>query len=126
MNAKIVKFLKEAQERQEKKESIKNEALLIQTPVLLANKRDRGAIIHPSSKTVGSWQVSWWDARGFSGDTTRKTKEDAVKAAIDDGYMVIDQDKIFEKISMSASFLDGVMGLELARKKQEGNKGPWI
>jgi hypothetical protein len=83
-------------------------ALEQRTPILLSSYHDRGAIIHPSTKKLGEWQVSWWDTRGFSGDATRKTKDEAVKVAVEEGYYFVDMDGVFKKISSSPEFLDGV------------------
>jgi hypothetical protein len=116
MNDKLKKYIKEAQEHLKRKDAAKSEALAHRVPVLLSNSKDRGAIVHPSSKKPGNWQISWWDTRGFSGDTQRNTKEDAVQAAVDDGYFNVDTDGIFKQISSSRSFLEGVAEFEHARK----------
>lgn len=122
MNNKIIRGLQEKIQAQEKrKNETMVEALKQRTPILLSERNDRGAIIHPSTKKLGEWQVSWWDTYGFSGDTTRKTKDEAVKVAIEDGYYFVDMDGVFKNISSSQKFLDGVWGFENNRKKLEGS-----
>lgn len=122
MKNKIIRgLLKKAQIQKKVENATMVTALKQRTPILLSERHDRGAIIHPSTKRPGEWQVSWWDTRGFSGDTTRKTKDEAVKVAIEDGYYFVDMDGVFKNISSSQKFLDGVWGFENNRKKLEGS-----
>lgn len=110
---------KEIKDRIKKKETVTAMAIQEKTPVLISETRIMGAVIHPSSKRSGEWQVSFWDERGFSGDTTRKTKLDAIKVAIDDGYLVIDTEKKFQEISTSEKFINGIIGFLNAKKRLE-------
>lgn len=88
-------------------------------PSLLNEAGDQGAIVHPSTKKPGKWQVTRWDNRGFSGDTTLETKEKAIDLAISDGYRTPDTDGVFKKTSRSDEFLNGVAELEKARAEWE-------
>ena len=49
-------------------------------------RRHNGAVVHPSSKVKGKWQVSRFDPDGFSGDSTYDSREAAVKDMRRDGY----------------------------------------
>lgn len=42
-------------------------------------QRDRYAIVHPSTKNVGKWQVSYFDEVGPISDTQHANAEDALK-----------------------------------------------
>ena len=74
-------------------------------PVVLVNDAgDRGALIHPSTKYPGKYQVTWWDTKGFSGDTCLDTLEAAVLHAIVDGYKNVNQE-LFRRISRTRKFV---------------------
>lgn len=45
------------------------------------------AAIHPSTVEAGRWQLTWFDALGPWGHTTRDTVAEAVKEADWDGYV---------------------------------------
>lgn len=42
-------------------------------------RRDEAVIVHPSTKTAGKWQVSFFDARGPVRDSQHSSIEDALK-----------------------------------------------
>ena len=42
-------------------------------------KRDESAIVHPSTKTIGKWQVSFFDELGPVRDSQQSSVEDALK-----------------------------------------------
>lgn len=42
-------------------------------------RRDEAAIVHPSTKTVGKWQVSFFDDLGPVRDSQHSSVEDALK-----------------------------------------------
>jgi hypothetical protein len=44
-----------------------------------ATDSDEYAILHPSTKKRGKWQLSWFDADGPYGDSERSTCSEAVK-----------------------------------------------
>lgn len=46
------------------------------------------AIVTPSAKRPGAWQVTFGDERGPSGDTLRRTPHAALAVALDDGLAV--------------------------------------
>lgn len=81
------------------RETAKIQAIKEKAPILLTPSKHLGAIVHPSSKQPGRWQVSWWDKFGFSGDTTRDSKEMAIQSALDDGYFILDCEGIFKNVS---------------------------
>lgn len=99
------------------KEEIKSQALKQKVPVLLSRTRIMGAVIHPSSKDLGQWQVSFWDDRGFSGHSIRPTKEKAIELAMDDGYLRLDLTGEFKAISLSDKFVDGIKSFIEARNR---------
>lgn len=47
---------------------------------------DRGAVVSPSAKWPGSWQVTTFDARGFSGDHEAEDEARALQDARTMGY----------------------------------------
>ena len=87
--------------------------------VLYKEDKDQGAMISPSSKEPGRWQVTWFDERGFIGDASHKTEVDAFKEAYQDGYRVPDPVR-GEKQMSSKQFLQGVIDSE--RVQQEHMK----
>lgn len=46
------------------------------------------AIVTPSAKKLGMWQVTFGDELGPSGDTLRRTPQAALAVALDDGLAV--------------------------------------
>jgi len=110
MAERLKTLLDQAKKLEAARDALIPEAALIKTPVLVTKDNDRGAIVHPSSKLPGQWQVSFWDDRGFFGDTTRKTKHDAIRLAFDDGYRHLDHDGVFKEISLTEKFINGIIG----------------
>lgn len=51
-----------------------------------SSREGHGAILHPSSKNPGQWQVTRFDHDGFSGDTQYKDREQALREMKRDGY----------------------------------------
>jgi hypothetical protein len=51
-----------------------------------SSRPGHGAVIHPSSKNPGQWQVTRFDHDGFSGDTQYKEREAALRELKRDGY----------------------------------------
>jgi hypothetical protein len=54
--------------------------------VLLDDSKKRGVVIHPSSKEEGKIQTTYFDERGFSGDESHNTEQEAAHSAIISGY----------------------------------------
>ena len=64
--------------------------------VQLSNKdNSRGAMINKSGRMPGKWQSTWFDNKGFYGDTTFDTKEEAIIEAFKEGF-IIQKDLIAE------------------------------
>ncbi|EPZ47680.1 hypothetical protein [Alicyclobacillus acidoterrestris] len=55
----------------------------------LVDAKGRMAIVHRCSKTIGVWQVSFFDSNGAYADTVRDTRDEAVVAAIERGFKTI-------------------------------------
>ncbi len=75
---------REAGERDARADAIAKE----EGPVVLVNKDrpNQGALIHPSADEPGHWQYTFFDENGFSGHTTRDTKAEALRLAMQEGY----------------------------------------
>jgi len=67
-----------------------------------------GAIIHPSSRTAGRWQVSLFDLDGFAYDYSEPTYEQAIDQALMEGYTEIDME-LLDRVGETARFMGGVI-----------------
>lgn len=66
----------------------------------------KGALITPEFDGSGRWRATWFDDRGFSGDSPRPTKEAAIEEALRMGYTAPDGG-LFGLLSGSQRFIDG-------------------
>jgi hypothetical protein len=88
------KFIEEA--RKEKQQAIALSKETGEQSVQLSNMDgSSGAMVNRSGKTPGKWQATWFDSRGFYGDSTFDTKEEAMIDAFKEGF-VIQKDLISE------------------------------
>jgi len=93
-------------------------------PVELYRERDttlkgsiwHGAIVFPSSKKKGYWQLSYFDKDGFSGDTQYKTENEAIGEAIEEGYKSF-KPGLLDKVSAKPEFIEGIEKGEKAQKE---------
>jgi hypothetical protein len=60
--------------------------------VMPGDERQRGAVIAPSSKERGKWQVTYFDSDGFSRDQTFGSKRDAIADIRRDGFRPTESD----------------------------------
>ena len=75
----------------------------------------KGALITPSAKHPGMLQITWFDDRGFWGDTERGTEAEAVKEVERDGY-VPTEPMFFQQLTTTQAWADGMAAaLEVAR-----------
>jgi len=54
----------------------------------------RGVVIVPSAKRTGWWQLSFFDACGFYGDSQHPSKVDAVKEAVLEGFVTVSRGRL--------------------------------
>jgi hypothetical protein len=66
----------------------------------------RGAVIHPSNRHPGKWQVTCFDADGFSSDYTVKDLADGVNEQMTTEWYVADP-AWFEELAASPRFVRG-------------------
>jgi hypothetical protein len=55
-------------------------------PVVLADKRQHGALISNDIDEPGKVRLTWFDKDGFSGHTVYNTRQEAIRAALQSGY----------------------------------------
>lgn len=55
-------------------------------PVAMRLDAERWALVSPCPTEPGRWRVTWFDAIGASGHTTRATAVECAQVALDDGY----------------------------------------
>ncbi len=90
----LQKYVEKA--RKEKQQAIALSKETGEQSVQLSNSDgSRGAMVNRSGKFPGKWQASWFDDRGFYGDSTFDTKEEAMVDAFEDGF-IIQRDLISE------------------------------
>jgi len=92
-------------------------------PIVLTNKDGtRGIIIHKAVKKPerGGFQTSYWDKRGFSGDTWTKTEVEAVSENRS-SFKVLSPES-FDKISKTRMFQKYPEAFELHKKRWEGGE----
>ncbi len=86
--------------------------------LVLAQKRsngsDMGAYISPEPDGTGRWRITWFDARGFSGDTQRKDKAACVLVALQDGYRDTNR-QLLRTLMKQPSFQEGNEDTEKVR-----------
>lgn len=56
----------------------RNAAAAVGAGVAVFRSRDRWAVLHPSSRTVGAWQASYFDARGPYTHDEFQSRDDGV------------------------------------------------
>ena len=102
--------------------------------VQLSNKAgDRGAMINKSGRSPGKWQATWFDNRGFYGDETFNTKEEAMIEAFKEGFVIqrdliseFNKDSKFSKgneftmVLQIANQFGGKLGFEVLTAYEEG------
>ena len=101
----------------EERDEIAKQAMPLKTPTFTNKEGTKGSIIHPSTKSPGKWQMTTWDERGFFGDTTHNSKEEAIQESFLLGYKKIDTDGVFKKVSTSKEFNEGIRKTEEAQKR---------
>jgi hypothetical protein len=67
-----------------------------------------GAIIHPSPKDTGRYQVSIFDDDGFSMDYSEASYRDAIYQAITEGYRAVDMD-LLDRVGETPRFMAGCL-----------------
>lgn len=78
-----------------------------------------GAFISPEPDNSGRWRITWFDQRGFSGDTQRATKAACIIDAMKEGYRDTNRNllRVYAKLQ---SFQDGNEQTERMRAYQAG------
>jgi len=91
-------------------------------PVVLTNKKETlGVMITPSSKEPGRFQMTYWDDRGFAGDRTFDTEEDAILDAYGERYRKPNP-ALLEKLSTTERFIEGN---KFADRVERENQESW-
>jgi hypothetical protein len=68
--------------------------------------RTKGALLTPCAKQQG-YQVTWFDERGFWGDTVRQTIEAAVQEITSDGYVPCERE-FFDALCVTEAWAAGM------------------
>ncbi len=88
-------------------------------PIVLTNQEaNRGAIVARSAKKPGSYQLTYFDSRGFSGDAQFPSQLEAAREAVEVGYTTPNREA-FEEMSTTEEF---ARGNEASRKVQAWNR----
>jgi hypothetical protein len=69
----------------------------VDTPIELLSQHNgawQAVIIVPSAKRMGWWQLSFFDAYGFYGDSQHPSKLDAVEEAMLDKYYILSHGRL--------------------------------
>ena len=95
----------------------------------------RGAMVNRSAKTQGKWQASWFDDRGFYGDSTFDTKEEAMIESFKEGFVIqkdliseFNKDPKFQKGNeytralQIANQFGGSLGFDVLKSYEQGGK----
>jgi hypothetical protein len=92
-------------------------------PVVLTQRgtNKRGVIIHKSTKKKDHYQITYWDDKGFSGDTQAATLEKAIDEALTEGYETINP-AAFNKAVSSRRFAGYTKANEIFQKNWAGGE----
>jgi hypothetical protein len=91
-------------------------------PIVLTNDKETlGVMITQSSKEPGKVQLTRWDNRGFSGDTTFDTEEQAILDAYKDRYRNPNPG-LLEKLTTTKDFIEGN---KFADRVEKENQKSW-
>lgn len=71
-----------------------------------------GAVIHPSTRNPGRWQVTIFDADGFAYDYSEPTQSDAIFEAMRSGHDTIDMG-LLDRVGETPRFMAGVLWSQL-------------
>lgn len=88
-----------------------------QSVQLSSRDGSRGAMVNKSGKSPGKWQASWFDDRGFYGDSTFDTKEEAMVEAFKEGFII--QKDLISEFNKDPKFSKGnefTMVLQIANR----------
>jgi hypothetical protein len=77
-------------------------------------RADLRAIVTASAQEPGRWQLTWFDDDGPSGHTHRDTAEEAIAAAIADGYHVL----LTAYPEDARELVDGALEAQAARRRE--------
>ena len=90
--------------------------------IVLAMKRSdgkpMGVSVTEEPDGSGRWRLTYFDERGFSGDTIVGTKAEAIKTALGDGYRDTDRNAL-RKLSKTKEFQDGNEATEKVREEND-------
>jgi hypothetical protein len=89
-----------------------------------ADERSRGAILAPSARTRGKWQLTYFDVQGFSMDETFDTREAGVEAIEREGYEATDED-VLTPLSKTDAFREGNEATQVVAWHNAGIPGIW-
>jgi hypothetical protein len=92
-------------------------------PVVLTERgtNKRGVIIHKSTKRPGKYQITYWDDRGFSGDTQADSLKKAIEEALQERYETINPNA-FNKAVKSKRFAAYTKANDLFHKNWAGGE----
>ena len=79
----------------------------------------KGVIISKSTKQPGAWQATFWDEKGFSGDTQYRSAEEAIIDLFHEGYNT-EAKELFDRVSRSDAFVEGAERTEQFRREEAG------
>lgn len=78
----------------------------------------QGAAIHPSSLERGGWRVTYFDERGFSSHAEMKTKEEAVREALDMGFKEA-RPGLLDEAQKDPKFIESMEEVERIQREHE-------
>ncbi|MEJ5360130.1 MAG: hypothetical protein WHT06_15830, partial [Desulfobacterales bacterium] len=125
--AKVTAFDRILAERRAREERardflVRHQAENAEAPIVLrkegtSEESPKGVIIAKSTKRPGMWQATFWDEKGFSGDTQYRSAEEAIIDLFHEGYNTEAKD-LFDRVSRSDAFIEGVAQTEQFRKQE--------
>jgi hypothetical protein len=125
MDAKTREEIIEIRKRQQEKKELALSLSCLYSDAIVLRKEQPGnesrpwvgAIIHPSSRTLGRWQISIFDLDGFAYDYSEKTYQDAIYQALTEGFRTVEMD-LLDNIGETARFMAGVIWSQLPDDKK--------
>ncbi len=77
-------------------------------------------VVTPSAKQSGYWQISYFGAHGFTGDSQCPSTLIALRRAMSDGFVAINPD-LLKRVSQTPAFLAGQMSRSSERTHSDPN-----
>lgn len=92
--------------------------------ILLKNSYGNVAVITPSAKEKGRWQITKFDAKGPIGDSVRDTEKEAVKEGLESGYQQFATQQEFKNLTQKTIQTEMTATLKAINKPRAEKKQP--